>query len=630
MGWTTAFPGQAEIAEVEAAGALLTYSDNPLFAERVQNGELPPIADRLPTEPLIILPYEECGTYGGTLRGVSLAPESGTSDILSWRQVNLVRMAEDHVTIVPNVAKSWEWNDDYTEIVFTLRSGHRWSDGEPFTAADIVFFFQDIIANKELNPEIPSQWLIGGESPVAEEIDPTHVRITFSVPTPGLLYYFSTNRSFFAPFAPRHHFSQYHGAYNENADDEARAAGFSGWVERFGTIYHRWKDAETLTAHALLVPTLESHVIEIEPNTERRIFLANPYYFKVDSSGQQLPYIDRHHERFLNRDLQMLAMLNGEVDYKNQSLDLSMYPVLKEGESAGGFTVSLPLGGIGPNLAFNITHKDPKLREIYGDLRFRQAISHAINRAELNEVLYFGLGVPMQAVPAATSCVTQANKDYMIEHDIEKANALLDEMGLAVGSEGWRTMTDGSPFTILWQYSTQFAEPNFVRLMLEYFESVHLNVNPREVPSEATRQAGRDGTADINMEWDVPFEPTLVSEIRLYVPPYAGTPLFGADWILWDESGGENGEEPPDWIKRMFEIAREWRTLLPGEQRYNELCAELVRLNQENMTIIGTVAELPTPAVVSDSLGNVPEFNYVHFNFGISYPYRADQWFFKE
>ena len=133
------------------------------------------------------------------------------------------------------------------------------------------------------------------------------------------------------------------------------------------------------------------------------MFKANPYYFKVDSLGQQLPYIDRVHERFLNADLQALAILNGEIDFKAQGNELPNYPTLQgeRGEGRLRRAAAAPARSAA-SLAFNITHADPKLREVYGDLKFRQAVSHAINREEMNEVLYFGLGKPAQAMPADT------------------------------------------------------------------------------------------------------------------------------------------------------------------------------------------------------------------------------------
>jgi peptide/nickel transport system substrate-binding protein len=625
-GASGAYPQQLEVEEAKAAGLTLTFTDNPLFAEDVKAGKLPPVAERLPEQPLIELPYAECGKYGGTIRGTSRAPTSGTSDILSWRQAVLVRISDDLKTIVPNVARSWTWADDYKSITFELRKGHKWSDGEPFTADDVVFFFEDIIENKELNPETTAEW---GVNVHAKAIDPTHVELTFDEPFPGLLTYMATSGSYFSTFAPRHFFEKFMPKYNPKANEDAKAAGFEDWTKWFTNYYQKWHDDATVSAAALEVPTLEAHVVEVAPDTQQRIFKANPYYFKVDSMGQQLPYIDRVHERFLNADLQTLAILNGEIDFKAQGNELQSYPTLKENEEKGGYTVLLPTGAIGSSLAFNITHADPKLRAVYGDLRFRQAISHAINREEMNQVLYFGLGQPSQALPAQVSFTTDADRTYMTEYDVEKANALLDEMGMKRGADGMRTFPDGSPFTILWEYSSQFANAEFVKLMSDYLKAVGLNVNAKEVTSEASRENAKAARSDINMEWDVPFEPTLIADIRLYIPYYSDiSPLFGIHWRQWYDTNGASGEEPPDWAKRMFDLATEWKTVLPGSPRYVEIGKELVKLNLENMTIIGTIGMLPKPVIYSNDLHNVKtDMSTVHFNFGYLYPYRGDQWF---
>jgi peptide/nickel transport system substrate-binding protein len=621
-----AFPEQLEVDEAKSSGLNLTYAENPLFADDVKAGKLAPVAERLPEQPLIELPYQSCGQYGGTIEGTSRAPTSGTSDILSWRQAVLVRIGDDLQTIVPNVARSWKWADDYKSVTFELRKGHKWSDGQPFTADDVVFFFEDIIENKELNPETTAEW---GVNVHAKALDPTHVQLSFDEPFPGLLTYMATSGSYFSTFAPKHFFEKFMPKYNPKANDDAKAAGFDDWTKWFTNYYQKWHDDGTVTAAALEVPTLESHVVEIAPDTQQRVFKANPYYFKVDSSGQQLPYIDRVHERFLNADLQALAILNGEVDFKAQGNELSNYPTLKENEEKGGYTVLLPAGAIGSSLAFNITHADPKLRAVYSDLRFRQAVSFAINREEMNQVLYFGLGEISQALPADTSFVTDNDKHYMIAYDVDKANALLDDMGLKRGADGMRTFPDGSPFTILWEYSSQFATPEFVKLMTDYLKAVGLNVNPKEVTSEASRENAKGARSDVNMEWDVPYEPTLIADIRLYIPYYSDiSPLFGIKWRQWYDTNGASGEEPPDWVKRMFDIAREWKTVVPGSARYTELGKELVKLNLENMTIIGTIGALPKPVVVSTKLQNVKsDAPTVHFNFGYNYPYRPDQWF---
>lgn len=626
MGLVTAFPEQAEVAE--AAGLALTFSENPLFDADVKSGALAPVAQRLPEEPLIVLPYEDCGHYGGTMEGTSRGPTSGTSDILSWRQAVLVRISDDLKTIVPNVAKSWTWNDSYTSITFELRKGHKWSDGQPFTADDVVFFFEDIIQNKELSPETTREW---GVNPHARAIDETHVEVSFDKPFPGFLVYAATSGSYFSTFAPKHFFASMMPKYNPKANDDAKAAGYDDWTKRFTAYYNKWHDDATVSATALEVPTLEAMIVAEVPNTQQRVFKANPYYFKVDSSGQQLPYLDSVHERFLTADLQTLAILNGEIDFKAQGPGLPDYPTYKENEEKGHYTVLLPAGSRGINFAFNITHADPRLRAIYGDLRFRQAVSLAMNRDEINQVMYFGLGEPSQALPADLSFATPEDQTYMIEYNPEKANALLDEMGMKRGADGMRTFPDGEPFTILWEYSSQFASAEFVKLTTDYLKAIGLSVNAKELTSEATRENAKAARSDINMEWDVPYEPTLVANIDLYVPYYSDiSPLFGIKWKQWHDSQGAEGEEPADWAKQMFKLADEWRTLLPGTDRYNEVGHELIRLNQDNMTIIGTIGALPKPVIVKDGLRNLfPGLadGTVHFNFGYMYAYRPDQWY---
>ena len=633
QGITTSQPYQLDLADYETQiGRKLALNENPLFADRVESGALPPVAERLPEDALVYLPYDDCGSYGGMLRGLSKALESGTSEILSWRHVNLVRLSDDLQTLVPNVAKSWEWNDDFTSLTMTLRKGHKWSDGTPFTSDDVVFYIDDLINNKELHSVTPAVWTVGGKSVEITKIDDQRFRFDFAAPYPGLLHYLATGGSYFAAYAPKHHYMKYHIEYNPKADEEAKTAGFDGWVQRFGLIWHKWKDAENITPHALTRPTLESHVIEVETNTERRRYVANPYYFKIDTAGNQLPYIDRQHERFLDQELFVLSILNGEVDQKAQTVGLSNYSVLKEGEEKGDYYIQLPPGGTGPPIVFSQTHADPRVRAVYGDVRFRKAMSLAINRAELNDVLWFDLGKPQQALPLGVPFVTDADRNYMIAYDTAAANKLLDEMGMKRGSDGMRLHPDGEPFNILWQYALQFTgSTEFTTLVREYWMAVGINVTLKEVTSQLIREKATNSTSDINMEWDVPFEPNLISQIDFYIPPYGDIgPLTGVQWRNWYDTDGTTGEEPPAWVKRLFELAEIWKTVLPGSDRYMEIGREMVRINLDNMVIIGTVAELPGPTVVSNKLRNVTEWTVQNFNYGRTYPFRPDQWYFAK
>ncbi|MQY58605.1 MAG: ABC transporter substrate-binding protein, partial [Clostridia bacterium] len=447
--------GLLVITSLVGFATVLAFNENPMFAEKVKKGELPPVEERLPKEPFVVTTYDEIGTYGGTLRGISISYESGTSEIMAWRHVNMVRFDDDCSTIVPNVAKEWRWNDDFTEILFRLREGHRWSDGAPFTVDDVVFWMDDIILNNEIHKATPSPWGSVGSS--VEKIDDITVKFKFDKPFTGLLYYLGGGGSYFVPWAPKHFFEQYHIKYNPNANEEAIKNGFDNWVQQFTSYWNKWKDAIVSSAYGLEVPTLGSHILLKEPTTQRRVFVANPYYFKVDTAGNQLPYIDYHDERFLDKGLWPLEIMNGNVDQKAQNMPLNIYPVLKEDEKKGGYALQLPLGMVGPTFIFNMTDKDPVLRKIYGDVRFRYAMSLAINRDEVNETLFLGLGTPEQALPQNVPYVTEEDKKFMTEYDPARANKLLDEMGLEKGADGIRMRSDGKPLTILWEYTLQYV-----------------------------------------------------------------------------------------------------------------------------------------------------------------------------
>ena len=617
------------ITSLVGFATVLAFNENPMFAEKVKKGELPPVEERLPKEPFVVTTYDEIGTYGGTLRGISISYESGTSEIMSWRHVNMVRFDDDCSTIVPNVAKEWRWNDDFTEILFRLREGHRWSDGAPFTVDDVVFWMDDIILNEEIHKATPSPWGSVGSS--VEKIDDITVKFKFDKPFTGLLYYLGGGGSYFVPWAPQHFFEQYHIKYNPNANEEAIKNGFDNWVQQFTSYWNKWKDAIVSSAYGLEVPTLGSHILLKEPTTQRRVFVANPYYFKVDTAGNQLPYIDYHDERFLDKGLWPLEIMNGNVDQKAQNMPLNIYPVLKEDEKKGGYALQLPLGMVGPTFIFNMTDKDPVLRKIYGDVRFRYAMSLAINRDEVNETLFLGLGTPEQALPQNVPYVTEEDKKFMTEYDPARANKLLDEMGLKKGADGIRMRSDGKPLTILWEYTLQYVwSAEFPALIAEYWQNVGVNVLLKEVNTQLCREKQKANTLDITSEWMAPYEPSMISSPQLFVVPYASFwPIMGTPWMDWKTSDGKSGEEPPSWVKRLWEIADEFKTVVPGSERYMELGKEMIAINRENLVVIGTLGEIQLITVVNNRMGNVPQWKINTTYYGYAYPYRADQWYIK-
>ena len=646
MGLDGAPSNQFELAEYQSeAGCELTFSENPNIAalNAELNGadaDLPPVAERLPSEPLVVQPYFEIGTYGGCLRGISKSPESGTSDFLSTRHVTLFRYAEDLLTIVPYVAKGWEYNDDYTELTIFLREGHKWSDGAPFTAEDIVFWYNDIKLNEEYYENVESVWLYGGEPAVVEAVNDTTVKFTFTVPAPNFVTFVAT--VYRQPFQPKHVLSQFHPKYNPNADEEAKSFGFDGWVERFRLYYHDWKD----TYHPLsgpegtqlIIPTLESHVL-VEETAEGRRFVANPYFFAVDTAGNQLPYIDEQKEIYSEDiDVTILKLINGEIDYKQQNLQLPHYPELKENEAGSSYRILLrPAISLEMYYSFNITHKDAEKRKIYGDLRFRQAMSLAMNRDEINEIVYLGQGVPMQALPADFTTTTFVEEKYVTqftEYDPDRANELLDEMGLTErDSDGFRLRFDGEPLVVLLQYCPQGGPTDVHELAKGYWEAVGVRTEIKEVTSDVFRAQKGVNEHDLDA-WvnDYAAGPKIAGDTQIFYPPF-GIPINKRTGILWDDwvrTEGAEGIEPPEDILRLYDLAVEFTKYPLGSEESNRIGAEVVKIHAENLISIGIVGQTPAPIYVNNRVGNFGDPSVKAYTYYWIYPWQPVQWFIKE
>jgi peptide/nickel transport system substrate-binding protein len=345
------YPNQYEVSEYEsAAGCSMSFSENPniasINATIVGNGALGSVSDRLPSEPLVVVPYDSVGTYGGTFRMLSNATEAGTSDLLSTRHVNLVRYSDDLTTIVPNIAKDYEWNDDYTQLTFTLRKGHKWSDGAPFTSADVKFWYDNLMFDTNIREKPYSYLLVADERMTVDAIDDVTVRFNLPASKPGILAMFAT--SYCQGFAPKHLFAQYHPDLNPDADALAQAMGFENGYAVLAAYYGNscWTDTpspllatpdKVANLPSAVYPSLESF-ITIEDTTEGRVYAANPYFFMVDTAGNQLPYIDYQNERYINEnEIRILKMVNGEVDYKAQSLTMEVVPQLLDGADSGGY-----------------------------------------------------------------------------------------------------------------------------------------------------------------------------------------------------------------------------------------------------------------------------------------------------
>ena len=642
------YPQQFELSEFEgAANCKMEFSANPdieKFNGMIQgNPALPSLAERLPEEPLVVAPYDSVGKYGGTLDALSNATEAGTSDFMSTRHVNLVRYSDDLQTIVPNVAKGWQWNGDFTELTFFLRKGHKWSDGQPFTSADVKFWYDNLALDPKVFEKPKDYVLVGGERMQIETPDETTVVFKLPAPKPGLLAHFATHYG--QGFQAKHFLGQFHPAVNPDADKRAQELGFADGYDAIKAYYGNsdWMDTATpMLNHPDTVaklplaaaPTLESHIV-IKETTEGRHFVANPYFFMVDTTGQQLPYINEMDEIFANdQQVRLLKLVNGEADYKTQSLQLSDAPLLLENQEKGGYTIQLKPKIAMHAISFNVTSADEEKRAIFGDLSFRKAMSVAINREELNQVAYFGEGTIQQytGFSPVPDFVDEKWKTFATEYDPDGAKAALDALGVVdKDGDGFRDLPSGKPLVLNLQFATQGIAGQVVELIGQYWSDVGVKTTVKEITPDEYRSAQSSNQLDVGLwEKGQPLGIILANN-ELWVPPFENyfAHRTGMLWAEWVDSKGAQGVEPPDYVKQLIADINAFQSAESGSDEFNTLGARLVENMTGNLLFIGT-AITPDPIYHRNALKNFTEFKTASYEYYRTYPYRPMQWWLDE
>lgn len=652
MGLKGAYPQQYELAEFEKLGnCTMSYSENPdigMLNKKIGKGQpssLAPVADRLPDEPLVVAPYNEIGKYGGIFQGLSKATESGTSDLMSIRHVNLLRFNDDLETIVPNVAKAWAWNDDFTELTFWLRKGHKWSDGTPFTANDVAFWYNHMLMDKNVVKKPKDRFLIDGESWKVEAVDDVTVKISLPSPKPGLLSQFAADYA--QAFQPSAFFGQFHPEINPDADKLAKAAGFENGYAVIAFYYggSDWKDvpspylkdaSKIAGLPAPIAPTLESHILT-EDTDERRHVVANPFFHQVDTAGNQLPYINGIEEIYIaDQQVQTLKMVNGEVTYKNQSVNLEQAPVLLQNQAKGNYKLDMrPSVGEKPVLSFNMTHPDLDKRALFNDVRFRRAMSIAIDRPEMIETTFLGEGQPAQftAWGASTvSFITEEQLNTAVEYDPAGANKLLDELGLVdTDGDGLRELPNGKPLALNINFATQGGPASAPEIIAANWTAVGIKTSSKEVTTDEFRAAQSANELDVQIWKNELPAVALLSDPQRFIPPY-GT-FFGHRtailWAQWLETDGKEGVEPPADAKKLVGMITDFQRLPSGSKEQNKLGNEMVQIMVDNLFFIGTVGNIPAPVYHHNSLGNFRTYTAVTYDYYRVYPYRGTQWYLK-
>jgi peptide/nickel transport system substrate-binding protein len=580
------------------------YGEAPMLAEQVANGDLPVVDERMPLNPMLVQPVEAVGVYGGTWR---MAMRSEMDLPLLVRTVgyeNLVRWDEQWTRIIPNIAQSFEANADATEFRFTLREGMRWSDGMPFTADDILFWYEAVFSNPELTSSPPS-WLRSETGPVVvEKVDATTVIFRFPSPNSLFLQNLAHPSGGEVTAYPRHYLEQFHVDYNPEAAAMALEAGYEDWAAQF------LDRIQSLSGRMALpdLPNLNAWHISPSYNDDDLVvtFDRNPYYWKIDTDFNQLPYIDTVQFTIVPDSDAILEMaIRGEIDMQSRRIPDEAYEA--ENMAAGGYEMFTTVQSNASDVALilNLTHPDPTLRTIFQNRDFRVALSHAINRDALrgDEA---GLNA-YQVAPLPNSAFFNEQLAYQyLDYDVALANELLDGVGLTErNADGIRLRPDGEPLHFnITVPENQSSKSEILDMVQADWRAVGIDMSYEVLPRDEAEEFAEDNNHDAII-WTGVGGLDVILDARYFLP-YTTSAHYAVPWARWySDPNDPQAEVPPEAVQEQFVLYRSlMATADEAEQR--QIMGEILAIAADQFYVIGTNTLPNDQGVVRTNFHNVP------------------------
>jgi peptide/nickel transport system substrate-binding protein len=612
---------------VWAGGACAGMQETPFFAAEVTSGKLPKVEERVPSQPAVA-PVAAIGRPGGELRMLMASPKD-TRMMVVYGYARLVGYTPA-LELAPDILKSVDVEDGR---VFTLhlREGMKWSDGQPFTAEDFRYWFEDVAQNPTLSPSgLPVTLTPRGQPPRFEVLDKITVRYTWPVPNPLFLPSLAGADPLFI-YCPAHYLKQFHKKY---ADKKilavlVKAAKVHDWASLHNRMNASYRDDNPD------LPSLDPWVLQTKFPASRLVFVRNPYYYRVDSAGHQLPYIDRVVLSIASSEIIPAETGAGESDLQARYLRFDNYTFLKQSEQRSGFTVRLWRTGPGSQLALypNLNVNDPVWRGLLRDQRFRRALSLAVNRHEINEAIFFGLAIEGQNTLLPQSPLFDpAYRQAWASYDPAAANRLLDAIGLTKRDGDVRLLPDGRPMEIVIENSGESTEASdALELIRDSWRHIGIRLFAR--PLQLTLFRRRVFAGETLMSIDKGIENGLANAASSpwELAPTSQEQLEWPKWGQYYETKGRAGEAPDLTAAiRLKELYEDWlgSASAPAQKA---IWQRMLHLWAEEVFSIGTVGGVLHPIVVADRLRNIPEKGIYNWDpgayFGI---YKPDQFWFDE
>ena len=587
------------------------YKEAPALAALVKAGKLPPVEQRLPEQPLVVPVVERVGEYGGVWRRAFLGPADANNYVRVVYD-GLFRFTPDGAEIEPKIALGAKASDDYKVWTILLRKGARWSDGAPFTADDILFWYRDILLNKDLMPSLPS-WIrnTDGSAANVEKVDDYTVRFTYDRPATLFLSEVANQDGAdgsYAMFQPAHYLKKFHPAYTskEELDHLAQAGSFKTWTELFLSRATPYQNPER--------PTMAAWVPVSRVSDQIFTLRRNPYFVGVDKDGNQLPYIDEvRFTYFADQQALNLAAIAGDFDMQARHIQMTNYPVLKEQEKSGKYRVLIwpTFGGVDAAINFNMTYNaNPEIGKLIRTKEFRVALSTAVNRDEIKESVFLGLGEARQGVPAPSHPYFPG-KEWATKHteySPDESNKALDALGLTKrDADGTRLMANGKPLIMEISVVPAFgAWPDVAQLVAKDWQAVGVKTVV-QIRERALNTKMNDANELMTSLWNEDTTAFPFTGNAKFDPRNTPILMLGPLYTRWLQSGGKEGVEPIEPIKRIMQLVDTARTV--GRDGQIQAAQELFRIWADNVFEIGTVGLTPMVqgvVVVNTKLHNVP------------------------
>ena len=627
------------VASSAFAGALAVPSwvraqESAFLQAQVDGGTLPPVAERLPAKPLVITPFERVGQQGGDWNHALVGGGSLSMLVRYQGYEPLVRFNPDWSGLVENVAESWSVNAEATEYTFTLRQGHKWSDGVPFTTADVQFWYDAYFSDAEASLGGNSWWYVNGEPAKLEVIDEQTFKVIFPGPNGFFVQQLAWAQQDQMTRTPKHYLEQFHIRYNPEADALAKAEGLESWIALFQ------REIGMLDDNAFYQngnrPTLNAWVFERPPgsSTEQAIAIRNPYYFKVDTEGTQLPYFDRIvYQMVADPEVLLLKTLQGEIDIMDQYIATpANKPVLFDSQESGNYHFYTLTETAANVMAFqlNLNHLDPVKNELFNTIEFRQALSLGVDRQALIDAVFVGQGSPAQpSMRESDPLYNEQLAKQFTEYDPARANEMLDAIIPEKDGEGYRLDAEGRRVSIFFEIDqTRTTFLDMFELAIPMFQAVGIDAQMRTMDRslwEERVRRGRDYDATAH-QFGANSGIAAMLDARFYVP-INNNCFYAPGWSLYyTQPENPAAVEPPPAVKAQQDLYRSLvATADPARQ--SELMAQVLQKAADLFFTFGVSLPADGYGIVKNDVVNLPATMPNSFGWPTPGPARPEQFF---